>query len=69
MIVCSCHALSDRDLRRASEAGASLEEIVRTTGATSDCGCCAEAVERIVHDARPCRPVPCAGCPAAFMAA
>jgi bacterioferritin-associated ferredoxin len=63
MIVCSCRAVSDRELRMAAEAGRSLGEIVRVTGATTDCGCCADSVERIVQAARPCRDVPCAGCP------
>lgn len=63
MIVCSCHSVSDRELRMAAEAGRSLGEIVQVTRATTDCGCCAESVERIVHDVRPCRDVPCAGCP------
>jgi bacterioferritin-associated ferredoxin len=54
MIVCSCRAVSD---------------IVRVTGAGTDCGCCTESVERIVATARPCRPAPCTGCPNAGLAA
>jgi bacterioferritin-associated ferredoxin len=69
MIVCSCRAVSDRELRMAAEAGRSLNEIVRVTGATTDCGCCADSVERIVTDTRACRPTPCAGCPNAGLAA
>ncbi len=69
MIVCSCRAISDRELKMASEAGRSLLEIVRSTGAGTDCGCCKEAVERIVTAARPCRPTPCADCPNAGLAA
>ncbi len=65
MIVCSCRVVSDRELRMAAEAGRSLREIVRVTGAGTDCGCCRVQVERIVHAARPCRDVPCAGCPSA----
>ena len=53
MIVCSCRAVSDREIRMAAEAGRSLDEIVRVTGATTDCGCCAGAVERIVRISRP----------------
>ncbi len=68
MIVCSCRAVSDRELRMAAEAGRSLGEIVRITGAGTDCGCCREQVERIVQAARPCRDVPCAGCPGAAQA-
>ncbi len=53
----------------AAEAGRTLEEIVRVTGAGNDCGCCRASVERIVADARSCRPVPCAGCPGSGIAA
>jgi bacterioferritin-associated ferredoxin len=63
MIVCSCRAVSDRELRMAAEAGRTLPEIVRSTGATTDCGCCHETVERIVAASRPCREEPCKGCP------
>jgi bacterioferritin-associated ferredoxin len=63
MIVCSCRAVSDRELHRAALAGRSLADVVRLTGATTDCGCCAEAVERIVSVPRPCRSTPCPGCP------
>ncbi len=69
MIVCSCRAVSDRELRMAAEAGRSLPDIVRVTGAGTDCGCCTETVERIVSTARPCRPAPCTGCPNAGLAA
>ena len=63
MIVCSCHAVSDRELRMAAEAGRSLGEIVRVTGATTDCGCCAR-VGRAYRDGRsPLPGRPCAGCP------
>jgi bacterioferritin-associated ferredoxin len=68
MIVCSCRAVSDRELHRAVESGRSLDEVVRLTGATTDCGCCAEEVERIVTAKRPCRSTPCAGCPSALHA-
>jgi bacterioferritin-associated ferredoxin len=63
MIVCSCRAISDREVRMAAEAGRSIDEIARITGATTDCGCCGDAVEAIVSAARPCRSTPCAGCP------
>ena len=68
MIVCSCRAVSDREIRMAAEAGRSFQEIARSTGATTDCGCCRDAVERIVAIARPCRDVPCAGCPSVAQA-
>ena len=69
MIVCSCRVVSDCELRMAAEAGRSLPEIVRSTGAGADCGCCAESVERIVAAARPCRATPCTGCPNTGLAA
>ncbi|MEI7703455.1 MAG: (2Fe-2S)-binding protein [Deltaproteobacteria bacterium] len=52
MIVCSCRAVSDRELRRAAEAGRPLAEVLRVTGAGTDCGCCRASVERIVADRR-----------------
>jgi bacterioferritin-associated ferredoxin len=63
MIVCSCRAVSDRELHRAAEAGRTLDEVVRATGATTDCGCCADTVARILTAPRACRPTPCPGCP------
>jgi bacterioferritin-associated ferredoxin len=69
MIVCSCRAVSDRELRQAAEAGRSLGEVVRVTGAGTDCGCCVDTVERIVAAARPCRSTPCTGCPNEGLAA
>jgi len=63
MIVCSCRAVSDRQLHSAAVAGRSLAEVVRVTGATTDCGCCAESVARIISAPRPCRSTPCPGCP------
>jgi bacterioferritin-associated ferredoxin len=69
MIVCSCRAVSDREIVRAVESGRTLDEVVRLTGVTTDCGCCADEVERIVAARRPCRTTPCAGCPNAAHAA
>ncbi len=63
MIVCLCHAVSDRTLR---DLGAARppEEVVRLTRAGTACGCCQEEVARVLGEARPCRPgSPCAGCP------
>ena len=69
MIVCSCRAVSERELRQAVEAGRSLADVVRLTGATADCGCCTAAVERIFSARRPCRATPCPGCRSAGHAA
>jgi bacterioferritin-associated ferredoxin len=65
MIVCLCHAVSDRTLHRLAAAGASDEEIVRATGAGTGCGCCAPAVAQVLAEARAAcaSPEPCPGCP------
>ncbi len=64
MIVCLCHAVSDRSVRSAAAAGASMQEIARATGAGTSCGCCAEVLERIVREEPPCQSLhPCFGCP------
>jgi bacterioferritin-associated ferredoxin len=64
MIVCSCHAVSDRALRDAVAAGAHVDDIIATTRAGTDCGCCKEEIEAIVSERYgPCRSTPCAGCP------
>jgi len=44
MIVCSCHAVSDRVLREAAATGLSHDEIVASTHAGTDCGHCRETV-------------------------
>jgi len=48
VIVCSCHAVSDRSLRQALADGLSPEEAVASTRAGSTCGRCLEAVAGIV---------------------
>jgi len=65
MIVCLCHAVSDRTLHRLAAAGASDEAIVRATGAGTGCGCCAPAVAQVLAEARgACASLePCPGCP------
>jgi bacterioferritin-associated ferredoxin len=66
MIVCSCHAVSDRALRDALAAGASLDEVIARTRAGTDCGCCKDEVHAIAAErphTSPCRATPCAGCP------
>jgi bacterioferritin-associated ferredoxin len=62
VIVCLCKVVSDRAIRAARDAGAvTLQAIGAATGAGTGCGCCRDAVARIL--AEPCRPVPCTGCP------
>jgi len=65
MIVCSCHAVSDRALRDAAAAGLSHEQVVEATQAGTDCGCCTETIAAIVAEsAGPCRGADaCRGCP------
>lgn len=65
MIVCCCHAVSDRTLRAEAAAGLSHDEIVAVTGAGTDCGQCRETVADMVAASRgPCRGSrACAGCP------
>jgi bacterioferritin-associated ferredoxin len=65
MIVCLCHAVSDRTLRRLAASGASDEEVARATGAGTSCGCCAPAVAQVLAEARAAcsSPEPCPGCP------
>jgi bacterioferritin-associated ferredoxin len=49
VIVCHCHAVSDRAIRACALKGAcSLEEIGDATGAGTCCGGCHSAIEEIV---------------------
>jgi len=54
MLVCHCHALTDRDFRRAARAtGArSDEEVLEHCGAATGCGGCHEVVAEIVATER-----------------
>jgi bacterioferritin-associated ferredoxin len=52
VIVCLCRDVSDGKLREAVRSGGSVEEVLRVTGAGTDCGCCVEALERIAAAAR-----------------
>jgi bacterioferritin-associated ferredoxin len=64
MIVCSCRAISDRDLSDAARAGLTHAEIVAQTGVGTDCGCCREVVADILSQIGPCRgSAACSGCP------
>ncbi len=64
MIVCSCRAISDRDLSDAARAGLTHAEIVAQTGVGTDCGCCREEVVDILSQIGPCRgSAACSGCP------
>ncbi len=65
MIVCCCHAVSDRMLREAASVGLSPEQIESATGAGTSCGVCREAVADIIAESHgPCRGAEaCPGCP------
>ena len=50
MLVCHCHAVSDRTIREAVRAGAcSMDAVCATSGAATGCGGCRELVECIVQ--------------------
>jgi len=50
MLVCHCHALTDRDIRRAvrSSGACSVAEVGDHCGAATGCGGCYEVVDEIV---------------------
>ena len=51
MIVCSCHAVSDREIRRLARAGAgSPRAIAEACGAGSCCGGCRLTVRAILDE-------------------
>ncbi|MEE9279193.1 MAG: (2Fe-2S)-binding protein [Myxococcota bacterium] len=54
MIVCSCRAVTDREIRRAALRGAStVEEIARSCRAGSGCGGCHPLLESLIDETRP----------------
>jgi bacterioferritin-associated ferredoxin len=66
MIVCSCHAVSERSIRDAAARGMGHAEVMALTRAGTDCGHCRESVEEIVSSSGrgPCRgDHACPGCP------
>ncbi len=53
MIICSCMAVTDRDVRAAALRGvATLGELERCSEAGSACGGCRPALEAVLEDAR-----------------
>lgn len=51
VIVCHCHAVTDRAIRACALKGAcSVEEIGECTGAGTNCGGCHSAIESIVRE-------------------
>lgn len=52
MIVCSCRAVTDREIRRAVRAGAcTVREVAESCGAGSACGGCRASVLAILDEA------------------
>jgi bacterioferritin-associated ferredoxin len=51
MLVCHCHALTDRDIRRTVRAtgACSVDEVGDHCGAATGCGGCYEVVDEIVR--------------------
>ncbi len=57
MIVCVCNAVSDRDIRRELEAGAScLEDLTERLGVANCCGACAQCAEQLLTESRSLAP-------------
>ncbi len=62
MILCVCKFVPEGAVRAAREAGAgTLEAVAAATGAGTGCGCCRQAIARILS--QPCQSGPCRGCP------
>ena len=54
MFVCVCHAVSDKEVRSAIDAGATTREAVtRACRAGGDCGACHQTIEDMIEDAGP----------------
>jgi bacterioferritin-associated ferredoxin len=52
MLVCHCHGITDRQIRRLVRDGAcSTRDVVRATGAGLRCGGCRSNVKQVVADA------------------
>jgi bacterioferritin-associated ferredoxin len=51
MIVCSCHAVTDREIQRAARAGARTPcQVAEMCGAGSACGGCRETVHELLNE-------------------
>ena len=54
MIVCSCYAVTDREIRRLAREGArSPRQVAKACGAGSACGGCRPCVRAILAEAAP----------------
>jgi len=68
MIVCSCHVLSDHDVRSAVEAAEELprspKQLYGCLGCGAECGRCARTIKTIIEEALgACAKACSAGCP------
>jgi bacterioferritin-associated ferredoxin len=54
MVVCHCHAVTDRDICSVIHSGAvDLDDVAEGCGAGSDCGGCRVRIERLLAAERP----------------
>lgn len=52
MIVCLCHRISDRDIRRNVESGIQNFDLLQDeTGVASACGCCLDCAREVFDEA------------------
>ncbi|MCE5233309.1 MAG: (2Fe-2S)-binding protein [Mizugakiibacter sp.] len=52
MYVCICNAVTDRDIRRAVEAGVrGFAELQARTGCSTTCGCCEPLARQVLSEA------------------
>ncbi len=55
MLVCLCKVVSDKDIRRAIDDGAtSVKQVAKCTGAGTGCGACREAIQDQLDERAPC---------------
>lgn len=52
MIVCICHRVSDRDIRRQADACSSFDELQFETRVGLGCGRCGDCAQAVFHEAR-----------------
>ncbi|HMB55683.1 MAG TPA: (2Fe-2S)-binding protein [Arenimonas sp.] len=54
MYVCICHAVTDREIRRAADEGCrDLHELTMRTGCGASCGSCREQATEILAETKP----------------
>ena len=59
MYVCICNAVTDKEIRRAAEAGATdLWSLQAELGVASGCGSCKQVASEILHEVRQRKPEP-----------